>query len=817
MSRSPNTLRSTRTNPIGKRNDDPVFGIYIAEVIATKDVSRTGTIKVFVPAIGKDKNTGTGYFDATWTSPFAGSTDPRQAGTEVENPQQTTSSYGLWAVPPDLGNLVLIAFGDGNTKNPLVISCLYQDKFNYMLPGNAGGKTFQAPGVNLPTMEKNKRSAETSHNNATRPIQHTLAEAITKQGLAHDPVRGAGNSSARRESPSEVFGLLTPGPRDPENFDYRLGGHSITLDDNLESRNIRIRTAQGNQLLLDDTKGIIYLINKEGKAWMELNQAGDILMYAEGSINMRAKKDFNIRADYNVNIEAGQDVNIKAAGDNVAGDYLGEGKGTGGKVQVEGKSDVSLLAEKNIYGTAYYGDINLSSSGPINATSSADVNIKAGKAMNQQSGKNFSIKSSESTLLTAGKDIVENAPQILLNSNGPDAASAEVAETAEPLTTVKLQDAPEKQAEYDTTAPAPLTTGGKRTGKTAKVATILSSMPTAEPYNGHATPDPTKDNPTAMTPNTALTSSLPDGSNGLANAAGEQIPAPANTPSGIMNGIGHTASGAANMSLPQEVANNFSPASQKQLLNAPALSAMSGAILSSIPPLRFPKPLNGAKATFVTGLGQKISEFSARAKAVAIDAQGAISDVQGTAIAALKDGINSAAQAARTPEELEKALAKAGVSVQTDGTTKIYQDAAGNRIIDFSNGLADTSAKTLLIADLNATANSIKNSIKVPISDNQMVALTSMANHVGTNNFAKSQALSELNSGNYGGVPKAMMEFTSREGVTQDDYVQRRQLEGEIFATPDGVPLPDSTSPNYAQNALNVREARDQYLGNGNT
>ena len=69
--------------------------------------------------------------------------------------------------------------------------------------------------LSLPTVEKNKRTADINHNDTFRPIQHTLSESIVKQGLALDPIRGAGSSSARRESPSEVFGLLTPGPRDP--------------------------------------------------------------------------------------------------------------------------------------------------------------------------------------------------------------------------------------------------------------------------------------------------------------------------------------------------------------------------------------------------------------------------------------------------------------------------------------------------------------------------------------------------------------------------------------------------------------------------
>ena len=131
------------------------------------------------------------------------------------------SSYGFWATVPDNGNLVLVAFGDGNTKYPLVMSCLFSDKFNFAIPGQAGNKSYQAPNLDLPTVEKNKRTEDINHNDTFRPIQHTLSESIVKQGLAFDPIRGAGKATARRESPSEVFGILTPGPRSPENFNYR--------------------------------------------------------------------------------------------------------------------------------------------------------------------------------------------------------------------------------------------------------------------------------------------------------------------------------------------------------------------------------------------------------------------------------------------------------------------------------------------------------------------------------------------------------------------------------------------------------------------
>ncbi len=79
---------SSKKNPVIKKNvsKDAVFGIYLAEIVSTKDISRTGRVRVFIPAISKDKNSSAGYFDAVWTSPFAGSTDPRTVGKDIQNP-----------------------------------------------------------------------------------------------------------------------------------------------------------------------------------------------------------------------------------------------------------------------------------------------------------------------------------------------------------------------------------------------------------------------------------------------------------------------------------------------------------------------------------------------------------------------------------------------------------------------------------------------------------------------------------------------------------------------------------------------------------
>ncbi|HAI38899.1 MAG TPA: hypothetical protein DCM40_12650, partial [Maribacter sp.] len=98
-------------------------------------------------------------------------------------------------------------------------------------------------------------SYEEDNSASFRPVLTHIAETLFAQGLIKDKIRGVTSSSARRETPSQVFGISTPGPIDhkgqfaPPNTDAvnrhgavggkfahsRLGGHSFVMDDGTPS------------------------------------------------------------------------------------------------------------------------------------------------------------------------------------------------------------------------------------------------------------------------------------------------------------------------------------------------------------------------------------------------------------------------------------------------------------------------------------------------------------------------------------------------------------------------------------------------------
>lgn len=798
-----NIHKSSNKNPNMKERNQKAYlnGIYVAEIINNIDVSRTGRVQVFVAALTIDDSGKSGYFDAVWTSPFAGSTNPRSVGKEIENPDHAMSSYGWWGQVPDIGNMVLIAFGDGNTKFPFVISCLYPDMFANMVPGLPAGKNYQDPTKLLPTVEKNKRTQDVRHNDTFRPVQHTLSEAIVKQGLINDATRGAGSSGSRRESPSEVFGILTPGPRksaitgSEKDFDIRLGGHQFVMDDNLDSRQIRIRSAEGNQVLLDDNEGIIYLINKSGRAWIEMNSLGDIHVFGEGSINMRAKQNFNIRADYNINLEAGKDINVKAAMDTLGSEYKGAGNGSGGSIHLDAEGEIKSIAGASIINRSIAGDVTTHASGSIKQEAAeGDMELLSGLEFKSKSGGKYSIKAGDDVTME-GAQIVEKGEKVLMNSGGssPSEPGVNDASLLENILPNEYEDYMNKQPEYDSESDTLLPTDGKRT--TYNMKSIVTNLITAEPFAGHTPADPENENQASIVPDESIADAMAPNSNGVLGPKGE-TPADSNSPAGYQPSTGYDDSNNPLYNEPSKnVTSNFTPAFNKKLDETGAMATAVSAITAGVKPLQAPTKTPGNYKIIASG--RKISDIEAITKSVAVNASGERVGTNDLSMADLTKGIALLQAAEKSGTDPGPLLNKLGISVSRDGLSKIYTAKDGSFVIDTRGGVGAVANNLMTASDLRKTGNVVSEYVgKSQLSDNQLASLTLLADHVGVDNFKNSRALQLVKAAEYSKVPNSMLDFNkgtvgySRRPVTRRDYIERGQMYGELFQTPDSIALP---------------------------
>tara|TARA_Y100000385_G_scaffold226173_1_gene236777 strand:- start:6968 stop:8506 length:1539 start_codon:yes stop_codon:yes gene_type:complete len=478
------------------------FGVYLGEIIVRpKDATHAGRLTVYIPMLSKDRDDPNGYYNAYWSSPFAGSTHSAKIGQDdqVYGFHDTQKTYGMWMVPPDPGNFVLVCFADGKRKFPVVISCMFPDQLQNMVPGNAAGAAFGTD-IKVPVAEKNRNEESVSHSvNAKRPIHPYVTKAILQQGLINDPVRGISISSARRESPSQVFGILTPGPEIPnlrtskKDNTHREAGHSIVLDDgDIEggSKNIRIRTGGGHQILLDDTSGDIYIINKKGTAWIEMSDSGDINVYADNDFNMRAKGNVNIRADKNLNLEANSSIYVQA-GEYETADTLtdvdGNPKGNfslniGNStnwlnkrdfvLQTDSTGAIHLTSGTNIQQSAV-GDVEIAADNRIKAFGNGAVDIKSGGDISSQASNRNNVLGST----------------VHLNDGG-SAEQAGKGRTAVPHTISEFEDQPIETPVWEYPASPdevdentnPMPTDGKRDGVVDKIKSLLGIITTREPW-----------------------------------------------------------------------------------------------------------------------------------------------------------------------------------------------------------------------------------------------------------------------------------------------------------------------------------------------
>jgi lysozyme len=337
------------------------FGVFVGFIKRANDVQRNGRLQVWIPEFGTAPEEEQGWVTVSYCSPFAGATNVSTIGKNLGSFEETQTSYGMWMIPPDIGNEVLVMFIGGDTARGVWIGCLYNQFVNNMVPGMAASaNNYQYPGKPIPVAEYNKWDTKvTLPDRAIKPYEKTKFQGLGNQGLITDKIRGITDASARREAPSAVFGILTPGPvvaddAAPANI-RRKGGSSFIMDDGMCSEYIELATKSGSKIRLDETNGLVYLINRDGTAWVQLDAEGNIDVYSAKNISLRAERDFNIRADRNVNIEAGQNIFMKAAKDTIESTttftydvnnhpqpreiplwkYVGEGNGTGGNIVMQ--------------------------------------------------------------------------------------------------------------------------------------------------------------------------------------------------------------------------------------------------------------------------------------------------------------------------------------------------------------------------------------------------------------------------------------------------------------------------------------------------
>jgi len=475
-------------------------GPYLAEIANNLDPTRMGLLEVVLrksQAIPDDLQSLT--HPVRYLSPFYGVTSIKFEGNNSSDFNDVQKSYGMWMVPPDIGTTVLVIFIEGDPNQGYWIGCVSDEFQNNMVPGIAASlasnmtqeqiRKYGTTNVPVAEIHRGSQTLNVLKDPSRIPkAVHPFADRLLAQGLLLDTARGITSSSSRREIPSMVFGISTPGPVDPDgkkgklgytgNRQFpvsRLGGTTFVMDDgdqDGENELVRIRTRTGHQILLHNSQDLIYIANSRGTAWIEMTSDGKIDIYAKDSVSIRTEADFNFRADRDINLEALRNLNVSVGNSvnvNVETDFTlivnKEGKLSFNNLGIIAKTDLKLKAES---------DMHVRVNDSFYHTTTNSNNIIAGKNNNFSANANTNIVSVGSHLETANQ----------IHMNGPTAAQATAATTPEDPIKLKIYKLPNRDK-----------TVGWSNGKfyvTDDLLSIMQRAPTHEPWPQHENYDKEK-------------------------------------------------------------------------------------------------------------------------------------------------------------------------------------------------------------------------------------------------------------------------------------------------------------------------------------
>ena len=440
------------------------MGPFLGIVKNNIDTTRSGRLQVYIEAFSgsASEDDSSLWRTVSYMPPFYGLTPHAGtsvgAGTYLGNQQ----SYGMWFTPPDIGVQVICFFINGDPSQGFYIGCLPEIGVNHMVPAigaskkfktdNSAQATYFSKATQLPVTEINTLNLKTTENprffDETKPVHTVVASVMFQQGLITDTVRGPITSNSQRETPSQVFGISTPGrpvyqgglgdatinqdlttakPQDLKIIGRR-GGHSFVMDDgNIEGADnlVRIRTSKGHQITMSDDGDCFYIIHANGQTWLEFGSEGTVDVFATNSVNVRSQSTINLHADENINMYAGESINIKSK-----------------NVKVQGSEDLTLIGNNNI---SMYSNL------AIGVRSDGTLTLKSESGGGWDAGSGFTVK----------------AGRIDLNGGSPPGVPK-----PNPIDDVKLPD-------------VKFVAGAGWEEEPNALTTIVTRAPTHEPYPYH--------------------------------------------------------------------------------------------------------------------------------------------------------------------------------------------------------------------------------------------------------------------------------------------------------------------------------------------
>lgn len=421
-----------------KQHANQVYtSITIGTVIDTNDPQQTGRLRILVPAYG-DRSDSL-LKDIPWSSyiaPFGGvlNNDNATRGADQKSTQGPVA-YGMFNIPK-VGAAVAVTCIDGDPMARIWLGCLQAEMLGHTLPH---GRFMIADGS-----EPNGPLSSQEH--PIQPLYDNLTTAFSTRAHNYEwRTRGAdytacavnpqqydiisnkaddvdvsftaqdGNTTVFRQGygKDQTAGDVSAG-YDPQTYSWTTPGfHSISMDDRKENCRVKFRTAGGHQILLDDTNERVYINTAEGRNWIELDQDGNIDIYATKRVSVRSESDINLSADKTIRMYGKEGIHMYS----------------GGEVRIQSVGDTHIKTG-GILHIHSVGDTRIQSDAAAHIKAVSDIFVDTGANVNINAGAEGKITSGGVLSLT-GSDIHQTGGQI--TQNGPPAAVAGAASAAAEL------------------------------------------------------------------------------------------------------------------------------------------------------------------------------------------------------------------------------------------------------------------------------------------------------------------------------------------------------------------------------------------------
>lgn len=393
-------------------NDDYFFNnipfIVEGQVVDNNDPDQMGRVRIWIPSLDGDNFEPNILPWAEYASPLFGFTVDRPAGgIPTKSPGHV--AYGFWALPK-IGATVLVFFLNGNPQRRFYFASTIRLHRNRSLPagrnidfnGNPGPRGDAGDG------NGNLNTIEPAYSNLRQQFQDKIdsSQAQTRGAFERQVAQPGDNKDGEDGYAKSPIPGVPSSTLDPQTYCWVTPGHhAIIMQDNPEQARLRVKTAEGHQIIFDDANERIYVSTAKGKTWLELDQDGHIHVFGSESISLRAGEDVNIYADRDVNIEAGRSINAKALG---------------GDIRLDTAESFHLRATKNIIETAC---------GVFDMTAEKSMKLTAAENYDVRAGGSIAITAAGSYDMRAGGNMRQTASRIDLN--GPGARAASIATCAE--------------------------------------------------------------------------------------------------------------------------------------------------------------------------------------------------------------------------------------------------------------------------------------------------------------------------------------------------------------------------------------------------